>query len=75
MDELDCCEGFWLFILNFFFSFIVFLYIPLCFFIVEPGKAIIFETFGKPRKIYKEAGCYCNPGICGRELKEINMAI
>jgi hypothetical protein len=64
-----------LFFLNLFFSFIIFLYIPLSFFTVEPGKAIIFETFGKPRKIYKEAGCHCDTVVCGRELKEVNIAI
>ena len=42
---------------------------------VEPGKALIFETFGKPREIYKESGCHCSPSVCCRALKEVNMAI
>lgn len=36
---------------------------------------MIFETFGKPRKVIKQSGCHCDPVICGRELKYVNMAI
>lgn len=61
--------------MNFLFLIILPVYIPLCFFIVEPGKAIIFETFGKPREIYREAGCHCSPSVCCRRTQEVNMAI
>jgi hypothetical protein len=74
-EDLDCCEGFGLFILNFFLSFILPIYFSLCFFIVEPGRAIIFEIFGKPREIYRESGCHFSSSFCCRRLKKVNMAI
>jgi hypothetical protein len=75
LEDINCCEVVGVFILNLLLSFLFPIYFCLCFFIVEPGKAIIFELFGKPREIYKESGCHCSPSVCCRTLKEVNMAI
>ena len=50
-------------------------YIFICFFTVQPNQEVIFKTFGKVRKVYKNPGLNFSLCVIGRELIYVSTAL